>query len=43
MLAETTLYDTMIPLTHADDEFKKSKLNGIFENQPTTIRHKSRR
>lgn len=32
-----------MPLTHTDDGFKESKLNGIFENQPTRIRHKSTR
>ena len=41
MVAVVPLRDKAKTLTHADDEFEESRLNEIFENQPTGIRHKS--
>lgn len=41
MVAVVPLRDKAKTLTHADDELEESRLNEIFENQPTRIRHKS--
>lgn len=35
------LQDRVMPLTHADDESKKSVLNEIFKNQPIRMMYKS--
>ncbi len=43
MSAVVALLDRAMPLTHTYDEFEESILNGVFEDQPTRIRHKTPR